>query len=624
MSSVLHEHWGYGRWVAATAVAYWLSGGAYYVVVGTLLSMRDVAALRALQNITLPFHQFVLAIGLLLLPWASGRYADGGQQGIHRVMRSTTFLYTACSVAYVACIVPFGHHMMYLLYGDKYMAFAYLLPLVCLPLPLSAIAQGPSVALKAMQSPADVFFAYTVSGFFTLAAGVGLTYVWGLVGALIGLALSSLSFLLVLSYRYRVKRAALVDPRPPINSCTREPKTKPSIRVAWLMPMFRYGYYWQPVLREFTRLLPDTLIYTCNWGGYTPACRNTFKVFEVSGTRLTFRRKPSSYDVGLTSAPFSLILSLLRFRPDLIVTTQFGLWTVFGLIVKLLLRARMILLWDGISPGIACMQSPLRLASRRFLARYFDICVTQTRDAFEYLRDTVNVPEPKIVLRPYEVPDIAVLCADEHICGPADDLPKPLFLYVGSLSERKGVKYLIESVRRLHARNVGLFSVALVGDGDIELLRKMVAKYNLSGHIHFAGRVPYQELGHWFRACDAFVLPTLEDVWGMVVLEAMAFGKPVLCSRHAGSSELVHPGINGFLFDPLRPIELTALMAHLIEHPHLLGRFGERSKELVASLTPQSSAALLRDLILRTIGNPPGGQSGLTECHEQAKAVSAD
>jgi len=70
--------------------------------------------------------------------------------------------------------------------------------------------------------------------------------------------------------------------------------------------------------------------------------------------------------------------------------------------------------------------------------------------------------------------------------------------------------------------------------------------------VRFAGRVHYGDMPAYYAACDALVMPTLEDNWSLVVPEAMAAGKPVLCSVHNGCwPELVHDGENGWVFDPL-------------------------------------------------------------------------
>lgn len=202
-SEVVSQHWRYGRWAVATQFVYWLSGNAYYVLVAAFLRMQDVAALRALQNFTLPFAQFLSAVSLLLLPWASARFAEEGPVGFQRRIRQVTLLFTAMASAYYAVLWLFGGRIMAILYGGRYTDFAYLLPLVAAPVVVLAVSQGSTIAVQAMEAPAEVFLAYSVSGTLTILAGMALARYWGLEGALIGILTSSLGFCIVITWRCR-------------------------------------------------------------------------------------------------------------------------------------------------------------------------------------------------------------------------------------------------------------------------------------------------------------------------------------------------------------------------------------------------------------------------------------
>ena len=131
----------------------------------------------------------------------------------------------------------------------------------------------------------------------------------------------------------------------------------------------------------------------------------------------------------------------------------------------------------------------------------------------------------------------------------------------------------------------------------------MVAALGLESIVHLTGQMRYEDLGALFLASDVFVLPTLEDVWGMVVLEAMACGKPILCSQYAGAKELVEHGVNGYVFDPRSPGELADCMARFVQRPELIAEFGQKSKEIIAPYTPACAAKVLKSLVLRLLGS---------------------
>jgi glycosyltransferase involved in cell wall biosynthesis len=164
---------------------------------------------------------------------------------------------------------------------------------------------------------------------------------------------------------------------------------------------------------------------------------------------------------------------------------------------------------------------------------------------------------------------------------------------------------LIDAVDLLVQRGVRSFSVAIVGEGDeaAELNKQILAK-GLQNLVHPLGPVAYENLGAYFKSSDVFVTPTLEDVWGLVLLEAMAFGKPVLCSQYAGAKEMVEHDRTGFIFDPRKPPDLADYMARFIENPRLISEFGERSSKAMAPYTVEAAARALEALVNRTMAGP--------------------
>ena len=87
----------------------------------------------------------------------------------------------------------------------------------------------------------------------------------------------------------------------------------------------------------------------------------------------------------------------------------------------------------------------------------------------------------------------------------------------------------------------------------------------------------------------------------MVVLEAMAFGKPVLSSKWAGATELVVHGQNGWVCDPHNPIEMAGLMQKAIEQAELIPIMGNAAKETMTRHTPQAVAEFLAEISQQTL-----------------------
>jgi glycosyltransferase involved in cell wall biosynthesis len=134
----------------------------------------------------------------------------------------------------------------------------------------------------------------------------------------------------------------------------------------------------------------------------------------------------------------------------------------------------------------------------------------------------------------------------------------PLLLYVGRLSAEKEIdqiKPILEAIP--DAR------LALVGDGPY---RQDLEKHFANTHTCFAGYMTGKELGSAFASADAFVFPSRTETLGLVLLEAMAAGCPVVAARSGGIPDIVQDGVNGYLFDPADPQGAIAATRQLLSN----------------------------------------------------------
>lgn len=361
------------------------------------------------------------------------------------------------------------------------------------------------------------------------------------------------------------------------------------VRVAWLLPSVDRGFYWQPLFKEVTKLFPKTVIFTGIWPGFLKGYEGAFDVRLLQGIKFVSLKR-----FGFTWAPFSLLWELLRLRPHIILVSGFQLWTIFGILLKFLLGSRVILLWDGIAKSINCLNAPARLIFRRAIACFLDACLSNTHEGVHYLHEVLRIPDSKLLRHPYQVPDVELLDSQSAARKLPESVERPILLCVGQLIDRKGVDHLLRACSLLKRSRVAGFSVVIVGDGEgRDKLGGLARALMLEKQVNWVGSIPYDELGAYYKSCDIFVFPTREDIWGLVLLEAMAFGKPVLCSKHAGSREMMLPGENGFVFDPGEPGELADLIVRFIASPSLIEKMGTRSKQIMAPYTPSVAANVL-------------------------------
>jgi glycosyltransferase involved in cell wall biosynthesis len=366
------------------------------------------------------------------------------------------------------------------------------------------------------------------------------------------------------------------------------------VRIAWLVPEVELGAYWQPVLREFTKVFKNTVFYTGRvWSGFDPTLPGASAIQLVGETKFVETEKiETGYDRGFIAVSPSIICYLLKFRPDVVFPQAFSLWTVLVVLLKPLCGWKIAIIYDGSSPNTDFRDSSFRTFARRILAKFADGFVSNSQAGKKYLVEVLNVPEKLVFTRTYLVPDAEALLKRLETTKPQNfNLKSPVFLYVGRITARKGIKTLLEACAMLKKQGYADYTLLIVGKGDQqEELETFIKEQDFADRVKWVGWVDYGSLGAYFQQADIFVFPTFEDVWGMVVPEAMVFGKPILCSKGAASCELIVEGENGYIFDPSNAKELADKMQILIENPDLIESMGEKSRQLISQKTPETAA----------------------------------
>jgi len=151
----------------------------------------------------------------------------------------------------------------------------------------------------------------------------------------------------------------------------------------------------------------------------------------------------------------------------------------------------------------------------------------------------------------------------------------PLLMFAGGDWERKGVRYIIEALPLLSKRNVKLI---IIGSGDEKFYGQLAELKRVRDRIIF---VPHSSnLWAYYAASDIFVLPTIYEPFGLVIVEAMASGLPVITSRVAGAADLIIDRVNGLLLRAPSDVNgLAARIELLLSDAGLRKAMGERARE---------------------------------------------
>ena len=138
--------------------------------------------------------------------------------------------------------------------------------------------------------------------------------------------------------------------------------------------------------------------------------------------------------------------------------------------------------------------------------------------------------------------------------GIRDD--EQVIVFVANELERKGFDTLVEATARLRKRPIRLL---VVGRVDPDRYRPLVERHGLADRVTYTGST--DDPARFHAAAEAFALPTRYEPWGLVIVEALASGLPVVTTRLAGAARAVHEGRTGMLLEsPDDPEELAATL----------------------------------------------------------------
>jgi glycosyltransferase involved in cell wall biosynthesis len=289
-----------------------------------------------------------------------------------------------------------------------------------------------------------------------------------------------------------------------------------------------------------------------------------------------------------------------RTRPDVLIGEGFFQWTSFALAYRILRDVPLVVCYERTFHTERNAQW-FRLAYRRLAMRFIGAMCCNGKLCVDYTR-FLGMPLSRITTG-HMVADTEGLSAQARaVTEPRRQQLRQawnsrglVFLYVGRLIPLKGLSQFLEGWALLERSLPHAATLVIVGEGPEEQnLRSQASQLGLTG-VRFAGAVDYDQLAPYYAASDAFVIPTLEDNWSLVVPEAMACGLPILCSKYNGCwPELVHDR-NGWVFDPLDAQNILARLRQCLSAQADLKDMGEQSRQIVAGHTPDVAARSIYD-----------------------------
>ena len=158
---------------------------------------------------------------------------------------------------------------------------------------------------------------------------------------------------------------------------------------------------------------------------------------------------------------------------------------------------------------------------------------------------------------------------------------KPVVLFVGSLIPRKGLPFLVEAAKKTVKQQADTKFV-IVGDGPLKSqLMSSLDKANLSGNFAFLSGLTEDALAAVYNCADVFVLPSIQEGQGIVLLEAQASAKPVVAFNVGGVNEAVLNGETGLLVNRGNSDELADALLKLLSDESLREKMGANGRRFV-------------------------------------------
>jgi D-inositol-3-phosphate glycosyltransferase len=240
-----------------------------------------------------------------------------------------------------------------------------------------------------------------------------------------------------------------------------------------------------------------------------------------------------------------------------------------------------------------------RIAGERAVAQRADRIICAGEGEREMLGELYGVPASRVSVIPCGVDTLSFRPMDSHRAKERMGLDPgvPVLLFVGRIEPLKGIDVLIRAAAQLEGR----FQLLVVG-GDAKdarrkrELEKLAREIGVAGRVAFADAVPHEDLPGVYNAADVCVMPSYYESFGLVALEAMACGVPVVASRVGGLKETVQDGRTGYLVPWRCPEPFAERLDLLLTNEPLRRNLGREARQAAERFRWAEVAAQVEDV----------------------------
>lgn len=297
--------------------------------------------------------------------------------------------------------------------------------------------------------------------------------------------------------------------------------------------------------------------------------------------------------------PVDTFSQLRDLKPDIVFSYEMGMRTLLSSCYRRFHPRVPLVMVGNMADHIETDRGILRRSFRWLIKRSVDYFTYNGPSCRTYLK-RLSIPDDRLFHVPYCIDPDAVYRGQRKL-GNEEGAPRRL-LYVGAISQRKGIVPFVEALKRWCQANSNQQAIlTIAGSGEQQSAVRAVASENLT--IEYLGNCDCAGLREAYGQTDICVFPTLADEWGLVPIEAMASGVPVLGSVLAQSVETeVQDGANGWVFDPTKSGSTDNAIARAMnstaEQLNTMGRHAQSSVEHIsASATAEKFVNVIENVL---------------------------
>jgi len=237
---------------------------------------------------------------------------------------------------------------------------------------------------------------------------------------------------------------------------------------------------------------------------------------------------------------------------------------------------------------------PLRKTALKYLLRTVlhgcDICTANSKATASAVSEIARIGPKLVVIPPGVDPKVfhPVAMASGIETKVDREASEAVILTLARLIKWKGINYLIEAMP-LVLQQLPQARLVICGDGaERKDLEKLTQQLNLAHSVSFEGRIPNEQLPDYYRSASVFVLPSIVDITGetealgVVLLEAMACGTPVIGSNVGGIPDIITDGWNGFLAKQKNPQDLADKIIKLLSDEEMRQMFSDNGLQRIS------------------------------------------